>query len=110
MKLTDLNPGWVNAGGPGILNADMTPSTPRKGIGLMFDCPCGKCDERHRVYVAISNPLDGGSPITDKGEPSWSRDGDTFEGLTLSPSINKPTSIGGCGWHGWIRNGEVISC
>lgn len=107
MKLTDLNPGWINSGGPGIFNADMTPATPRKGIGIIFDCPCGKCDEYHRLFLAFTNPLDGSVAVRDKGEPTWERSGTTFEMLTISPSINR---VGGCGWHGWIRNGQVISC
>ena len=45
MKLTDLNPRWVGAGGEGISDADGNPVPARAGIGLSFDCPCG-CDQR----------------------------------------------------------------
>ncbi len=101
MKLAELNPEWINSG---------TASTmPRRGIGVMFDCPCGKCDDRHRVFVALSNPIDGGGSIRDKDEPVWVRSGEEFSELTLTPSINRPISIGGCGWHGWVRNGIVIN-
>jgi hypothetical protein len=108
MKLTDLNPSWFGAGGAGISrrqpDGSLMPAPERRGVGLAFDCPCG-CDEK--VYVALSNPLDGGAPYTDPGEPTWQRTGDTFEALTLSPSLQR---IGGCGWHGWVRGGEVIAC
>ena len=44
------------------------------------------------------------------GEPTWQRTGDTFETLTLHPSILRSPQKGGCGWHGWVTNGEVRSC
>lgn len=34
----------------------------------------------------------------------WTVSGDTFENLTTTPSI---LIEGGCGWHGFITNGEV---
>jgi hypothetical protein len=119
MKLTDLHPQFIGAGGPGIYNADMTPATPRTGIGLMFDCP--KCpaypaeheDERHeRHFIQFANPLDGGPPF-EANRPMWTRVGDTFETLQLSPSILSDPAKGGCGWHGYIGltiPGEVTTC
>jgi hypothetical protein len=59
-----------------------------------------------RGYVAFANPLDGGPPHISLGEPTWQRTGDTFETLTLSPSILR-TRPYGCGWHGFITDGEV---
>ena len=90
MKLTDLNPTWFDSAG--------TPK--RLGVGMMFDCPCGKCGDR--THVNFNNPLDGG-PAVAKFPPRWSREGDTFETLTLHPSVHR---IGGRGWHGWLKNGE----
>lgn len=98
MKLADLNPGWLGAGGPGITRAGQ-PVPERHGIGIVFDCPCG-CDSP--VHVLLKNPLDGGPAV--RGEPLWQRTGDTFETLTLHPSIRR---IGGCQWHGWVRDGEI---
>lgn len=111
MRLIELHPAWIGAGGPGIFNADNTPAMPRSGIGLMFDCPKGcPCDsEDHRVerhFVAFANPLDGGPPF-EPGRPMWTRTGDDFETLTLAPSIHSVIEKGGCGWHGFITNGEV---
>lgn len=102
MLLTDLNPRWVNAGGEGITTAQGEPVPHQSGVGMSFDCPCG-CDMRG--YVDFANPLDGSK---NRGKsPQWSRSGEDFETLSLHPSINRPISEGGCGWHGWIKEGEV---
>jgi hypothetical protein len=103
MRLTDLNPLWVDAGGPGISDRNGNPVPARHGIGIIFDCPCG-C--RMRSYVDFSNPLDGGPPFRDDGH-SWQRTGETFETLTLYPSIKRDRAWCGCAWHGWIKGGEV---
>jgi len=34
----------------------------------------------------------------------------TFETLTLTPSILRTPEKGGCGWHGFVTNGEIITC
>lgn len=113
MRLTDLHPRFYGAGGPGIFNADMTPATPRSGIGVSFDCPCPTCtakrtgDHDHdwylRHFVAFKNPLDGGPTWTSHPtEPTWQRTGETFETLQLSPSILSDPTKGGCGWHGYV--------
>ena len=107
MRLVDLNPRWVGAGGEGVSDKNGNPVPERHGIGITFDCPCG-CDVWG--HVSFSNPLDGGAPRISPGEPTWTRTGDTFETLTLSPSILRSKDKGGCGWHGWIKNGVVTGC
>lgn len=102
-KLTELNAKFIGAGGPGVFNADMTPATPRSGVGIVMDCPCG-CDSQ--LYVGFHNPLDGG-PALESGSPRWSRTGDTIETLTLTPSVLRK---GPCGWHGFITDGEARTC
>lgn len=108
MKLTDLHPEWMGAGGEGISNADGTPAIPRQGVGILLDCPCGTCDEFHQLYVPFANPLDGGPPLQTGKNNGWQRTGDTFETLTLTPSILR-TRPHGCGWHGFITNGDVLT-
>lgn len=108
MKLIELNPQWMGSGGEGVSQLDPTTGTyvpaPRhEGVGVLLDCPCGNRDESHQLYVPFDVALDG-STSTERG---WHRVGDTFDTLTLTPSIRR---IGGCGWHGFITNGEVISC
>ena len=100
MKLVDLNPRWVGSGGPGITDSKTGEPVPRReGMGITFDCPCG-CDEPVFVHVT---PLDGG-PSHPQAKV-WDRTGEDFESMTLSPSLQR---VGGCGWHGFVRNGEII--
>jgi hypothetical protein len=54
--------------------------------------------------VPFANPIDGGPQLERHG---WQRTGDTFETLTLTPSILRARARGGCGWHGFITNGAV---
>ena len=99
MKLTDLDPRWCSSGGEGITDAAGNPVPLREKIGLICNCP--KCGEDHPLFVPFANPFDGGpphSPVT------WQRTGDTFETLTLAPSILRKD----CGWHGFITNGEIV--
>lgn len=114
VKLTDLNPRWFAVEG-------------RHGQGVTFDCPhCRGTPNAVRLAVAFQPPLDGGSPIDlkkfesllkaicDPGEDwphnkvppgiVWGRSGDTFEALTLHPSID--ASAAGH-WHGFVSKGEV---
>ena len=65
MKLIDLNPQFLNSGGEGVFNADHTPARFRKGVGIVFDCPCDKKHEEHnkQCVVMFNNPLDGGDPF-----------------------------------------------
>lgn len=103
MKLIDKNPRWLDNGGEGVTDADNNPVPVRERIGITFDCPCG-CDQP--IAITFSNPDDGKGPIY-LGHPAWERSGDTFESLTLTPSILR---VGGCEWHGWITNGEIRQC
>jgi hypothetical protein len=105
VRLTELNPRWWNTGGD------------RSGMGVSFDCPHCRTT---RIGVAFANPIDGGAPshlraievmpVVASAVPpgiAWQRTGETFETLTLSPSVD--TSNSGH-WHGWVRAGEVTTC
>ena len=98
MRLVDLDPCWVSAGGDGV-TVDGQPAPRRERVGVSVECPCG-CDSR--LYVPFANPPDDGPPL--KG---WQRTGETFEVLTLSPSIFRRS---GCGWHGFITAGMIHPC
>ena len=102
MRLTDLDPRWVGSGGEGISDAAGQPVPSRERIGVSFECPCGS-DECPRVFIPFENPADGG-PSTHPGH-SWTRQGDTFDALDLSPSIQR---VGGCQWHGYVRSGQIV--
>lgn len=128
MRLTDLHPRFVGAGGEGIYrqtdrlcptcNGDNAsacsechgsgkeyePAPRREGVGVIFQCPCGNHAEEHECYVPFAEPIDGQGPFDARG---WQRIGDTFETLTLTPSIKRSRERGGCGWHGFITAGKV---
>lgn len=98
MKFSLLDPHWMSADG-------------RERMGILFQCPACLSENRghglgHYLAVYFSNPADGGPPATPKHVPSprWRRDGDTFDDLTISPSIDA-----GC-WHGFITKGETSTC
>lgn len=107
-RLVDCNPRWITSGC-------------RDGVGLMFDCPEGHADCRHGI--PFTPGLDG------RDHASWQRTGDTFETITLSPSIRRepvyasresaladgalpehlePTHF--CALHIFIRNGQIEFC
>lgn len=101
MKLTDLNPAWVR-----ILDDEGR-------SGIRFDCPVhrGKTNahgETCRLHVFFEPTLDG-APL--HGNLRWARTGDTFETLTLTPSIDASMNTWFDGvpcWHGHITNGEAV--
>lgn len=101
MKLVDLNPRWVGYGGEGVTDAQDKPVPARERVGVQFDCPCG-CSRP--IFIPFTNPPDGGPPIDQPPRPTWERTGDTFETLTLKPSILR---MEGCKWHGFITDGST---
>ena len=111
MRLVDLNPRWFSEEG-------------RHGQGVTFDCP--HCAGAIRLAAAFANPLDGGAPVP--LEPSklwptlqprpdeapglvtvppgtlWQRTGETFDVLSLVPSVDASNSGH---WHGYLTNGAI---
>jgi len=79
-------------------------SNGRKGAGILFTCPCGECGET--VAVDFINPLDGSDPVIDDNV-QWVRAGNTFDDMSLNPSLDKATT---CEWNGYLINGEFIKC
>jgi len=113
MRLVDLNPEWVGSGGPGVTNSsDGSPVPRRERVAIDMDCPCGS-SSCERLLIAFLNPEDGQPSIYHPR--GWHREGDTFETLTLSPSIQRivlkrqdGTPVN-CAWHGFIQNGEIVN-
>jgi hypothetical protein len=112
MKLADLSPNWC-------VDADIVIGgvnqhfEGRTGMGMTFACPhCAALNpgvvERggpvQFLGVWFANPADG-KPPTDGATHLWERSGDSFETLTLSPSVDASESGH---WHGFIRNGEIV--
>lgn len=100
MRLVDLNPEWI-----------------RDGAGIGFDAPNGA----GRITVFFSNPLPGAvdtGPRIPPYDKRWSRTGDSFDTLTLSPSVDafeaerdshgNPTGRRARTiWHGFVTSGRV---
>ena len=110
-RLIDFDPKWIDAGD-------------RKGIGVSFRCATGHCTGR--MWALFANPLDGGpawdgdciqlmfdhyeatgdaqreGPIMDRGcgRTRWQRTGETFDTLSLTPSL----AMHQCG-HFYLTNG-----
>lgn len=96
MKLTELDPLWVTEEGT-------------EKAGLLCRCPCGgleknNCDEDRRLYLPFANPI-GPGPVTAR-ERGWHREGESFETLTLTPSIRR---LEGCQWHGLLTAGVFLT-
>lgn len=99
MKLTTLNPRWI-----GLHNWS---DDSIYHIGVSFDSPK---QNGKRLAVLFSPPIDpdGLAQKWQWGEPfkdakKWKRTGETFETLTLAPSLD----FSPIDWHGHITNGEV---
>lgn len=104
VKLVDLQPHWCGMNGW---------SSPEQFfVGLTYLCP--HCMTQ-RLGVMFANPIDPANLRerygwtwdvgTAYGQNVWQRTGDTFETLTLVPSVDCSASGH---WHGTITNGEVI--
>lgn len=57
--------------------------------GMAFRCPCG-CGR------------EGYLPFKPEKSPSWEFNGDVDK-PTLKPSV---LQVGGCRWHGWLKQGQ----
>lgn len=115
-RLVDCNPAWAAANNGTTIRY------------LQFDCPEGHADCRHSI--PFSPALDG-TPQTSPQHngAQWDRTGDTFETITLTPSIRRiPQHVSRdaalaagcipeyitesllCAFHGFIKNGEIEFC
>lgn len=120
-RLIDCNPRW-------IINGRYTQNTDGVPSGVHFDCPEGHEGCSHAI--PFTPGLDGAAaPGWQTNGAIWQRTGDTFETLTLSPSIRrepiyanrhaaiaagcKPEHITDtllCAFHGFIRDGQIEFC
>lgn len=94
MKLIDCEPRWTK-----VTNPDMGGDAERQGMGLSF-LPVGFAG---RINIWFENPLDGKPPINEPEKPRtlWKRKGETFDTLTLAPSIRDDSQ----GFHKTLTNG-----
>lgn len=114
MRLTDLAPRWVCVGFPAFVPAvpDWASHLPIYH-GVTFQCP--HCHVQ-RLGVMFEPVINTHGYVMENvpllvNQNVWRREsGDTFETLTLSPSLDfsGPGRIDFAGhWHGHITNGEV---
>lgn len=119
-RLVDCNPRWVTGRYAG--RDDDTP------VGVHFDCPEGHegCD-----HAIPFTPAVGGGPAASwyTSGAIWQRTGDTFETMTLSPSIRRNPTYASreaaiaagalpehlndshfCALHIFIRDGQIEFC
>lgn len=107
MRLTQLAARWVvQASDDGSFRKSRDDPQPA-AFGVMFLCP--KCFADNGGEVGTHSVI---VPFADRGVPTgfmptmprWSATGETLETLTTKPSI---AIQGGCGWHGWITDGDA---
>lgn len=88
---------------------DRDPATPgdaqplvnseREPAGFIFACPgCGS-----QLHLPVGPRAGGPSWTVTAGDPR------TGVGLSLSPSIHHAAPHG-CGWHGYLSNGNFVPC
>lgn len=140
MKLTDLDPHFIRhkvgkaSRGHGRPRPDGTTQwggfdvdvmeyvdSLAEAHGLWFDCP--KCFIANggpvgthgvRIFFAGRGVPDHGTNGdvlggNEAGQPvRWNVSGTGYHDLTTTPSIL--LQGGGCGWHGFITNGEILTC
>lgn len=108
MRLVDLNPRWFTDDG--------------RHVGVNFDCPGDCCagkpsardlfDARERAgetKIIISVPFKTGTDGLPYRDDGWDRSGDTFDSLTLAPSVQAYGFKRELHWHGFIRSGEAVN-
>lgn len=101
-RLADCNPHWISG--------RYTGSESSVPCGVHFDCPEGHDGCSHAI--PFTPALDGAARETWQANGAqWQRTGDTFETLTLAPSIRRePRGPRECALHIFIRDGQIEFC
>lgn len=120
-KLIDCNPRWIT-------NGRWTGQPEGTICGIHFDCPEGHTGCSHAIPFTPS--IDNLTVVTwQKNGAIWDRSGETFETITLHPSIRRTpryesreaaiaagcsiehiTDSMMCALHIFIKNGEIEFC
>jgi hypothetical protein len=79
--------------------------------GIIFLCPKCFIEKNGKVGVHSCEVTFKGQVADEVGTHNkegnpvrWDVSGDKMENLTINPSI---LLDGGCGWHGWIKDGQI---
>lgn len=111
MRLTELKPSWIK-----LIDQNHYQSGVEMGEaqGIVFLCPL--CFAKNSGAVGTHSVIcwsrSRGVPDSQTPAPGrWTFDGAGFDDLTLNgdPPGNARSVLltGGCGWHGFITNGEI---
>jgi len=95
-QLVDCNPKW------GTSDAQLVTRY------ITFDCPEGHDHCWHTI--PFTPALEGGAQISTQANGAiWYRTGETFETLTLVPSIRRiPNRVDACAMHINITDGKIV--
>ena len=109
MKLTELDPRWLIEGDQRVGFLFRSPSDQLWYQCCMF-APTPRAKQIKLLSLALEDLQARGRVQLSRPDFGWACRPDPaladFASLTLHPSVDG--SAGGL-WHGWIRNGEVIS-
>lgn len=97
MRLSELDPKWI-------------PAADRRRVGISFQCPVRRTGcSRIRIFFLFAV---GGGLGAPNDLAHWRPVGDSFENLSITPSIHwrdydKDGKEIGTHWHGHVTNGEI---
>lgn len=105
MRLADLSPQWIVREGQRIGFVFVSPANPAWHQSCFFEKVQTK--EQWRLFDSVLGEHGCEKVQGCRVDFAWTHiSGDTFESLTVKPSIDG--SRGGL-WHGYITNGEIIN-
>jgi hypothetical protein len=110
MRLTELDPEFLRVTESGSFQVVETIDG---AMGVSFLCPLcyAKNGDPRGTHSVICWSSDRGTPDAIRPGPGrWTLKGTSFSDLTLDGERGKTRSVqlvGGCGWHGFVTNGEA---
>lgn len=111
MKLTDLEPEFLKVVEPGKTHQRVDTLAEAQGIFFL----CLKCFEANGSRVGTHGVICwfAGRGVLDTEVPGpgrWEAVGTGYADLTLRASSSSILLTGGCAWHGYVQNGDVVHC
>jgi len=106
MKLLDLEPSFLKWTGDSNIYEWNVPMA--EANGLWFLCP--KCFKQNRGRVGTHGIVCWRPSVPQTMSPApgrWDWQGTSLENLTLVAGSSSIRLMGGCQWHGFVRNGEI---
>lgn len=109
MRFTDLDPQFIHVNDETKLTRLQKVETLQEANGVLFGCPgCYVKNGNSMIGTHRVLCLDPSIPVEwGQGPGRWPMTGTGLLDLTLTPSV---LLLGGCGWHGFVTNGEVSTC